>query len=262
MSNRLQRWGERALGQVHSVSPRTLSRFESEIGSSPFEEEAGFQEIEVETPTRRRSPRIVSERIEMVVPRSPEPEIVREKPPSVGMVKDAVPPPAAAEPPPPQEVSKLPAPRTIVAKPASVPEERERPQRSEPRPIENTPPLRPEPPPSRVSTETSLVRLKRFEEWIAKPPREKPALDEPDGLPAPKQVIVPTSPQPEPRAPAPAQLPPLPRAEPPRAAPPPIVVSIGTIIVRANPSIQPKPPAPPPGDGLAAFLARRTAGQP
>jgi hypothetical protein len=60
MKDRLQRWGERALGQVRSVSPRIASRFEPESAASPFEEKSGFREIEVETPARKQPLQIVS----------------------------------------------------------------------------------------------------------------------------------------------------------------------------------------------------------
>jgi hypothetical protein len=267
MSNRLQRWGERALGQVQSVSPRISSRFEPEMATNPLQEAAGFQEIEVEIPVRRQPLRVVPpEPDATIVPPSPQLTIIEEKRPPVSGVQEATPAPdVTAEPPsPPPEVFRPPSARTVIARPTPVPEESERPQRSEPRPLESVPPAPPQPPPpSPTLPETSLVALKRFQEWIATPPREKPSSPEPLAPPAPKEKeSVPTTRQTEARGPAPPQLPTLPRVEPPRAIPPPIVVSIGTIIVRANPSMVPKPVAPDPADSLAAFLARRTAGQP
>jgi hypothetical protein len=100
MNNRLQRWGERALGQVRSVSPRIASRFEPELGVSLFEEEGGFQEIEAETPGRTQPRRIVStEPVETSEPPSPQPNYATEQPAPVRVVKEEVPPPAATEPP-------------------------------------------------------------------------------------------------------------------------------------------------------------------
>ena len=263
MSNRLQRWGERALGQVHSVSPRISSRFEPETGASPLEEQDGFQEIEVETPTPRKPLRtVLSEPVETIVPPSREPEIIKEKPAPPRIVREEVPLPVAVEPPlPPPKVSAPAPPRTIVAPAAFVSEEPEQPQSPAAPTIEHAPSARPQPPPTQIS-ETSLVRLKRFEEWISTPPREKPS---PVEASAPRpHAQAPVAPQlsAETRVPAATtQLSPLGRPEPP-PAPAPIVVSIGTIVVRANPSAIPKPVTTPPAAGLAAFLARRTAGQP
>ena len=265
MNNRLQRWGERALGQVRSVSPRIASRFEPELGVSLFEEEGGFQEIEAETPGRTQPRRIVSaEPVETSEPPSPQPNYATEQPAPVRVVKEAVPPPAATEPPSSQPRDSKPlAPRTIIAEPASVPHEPQRRQRRQLQPRESSASASAEPPPPlRILTETSLVRLKRFEEWMATPPREKPSPPKPAGTPPPTPVPLPARLRTEARAPAPAQLPPTAQAAPPPAPPAPIVVSIGTIVVRANPSMLPKPVAAPPADGLAAFLARRTAGQP
>lgn len=261
MSNRLQRWGERALGRVHSVSPRISSRFEPETGTKPFEEQDGFREIDVETPAPRKPVRTMpTDPVESIVPRSREPEIITEKP-APRLVREEVPPPVSVEPPlPPPKVFAPARPRTIVTPPAFVSEEPERLPRPAARTVENTPSARPQPPATQIS-ETSLVRLKRFEEWISTPPREKPR---PVGASAPPpQAQVPILPKlpAEARVPATTQLPPLGRPEPP-PAPAPIVVSIGTIIVRANPSMIPKAVTTPPAAGLAAFLARRTAGQP
>ena len=265
MNNRLQRWGERALGEVRSVSPRIASRFEPELGVSLFEEEGGFQQIEAETSGRTRPQRIVpAEPVETAEPPSPQPEYGKEKSAPVRVVKEAVPLPAATEPPPsPPRVSKPPAPRTIIAEPASVPQESQRPERRELQPRESHASASAEPPPPpRVLTETSFVRLKRFEEWMAPPRHEKPNPPEPAATPAPTPVPLPARLRAKARAPAPAKLPPTAQAAPSPAPPAPIVVSIGAIIVRANPSMLPKPVAAPPADGLAAFLARRTAGQP
>jgi hypothetical protein len=262
MSNRLQRWGERALGRVHSVSPRISSRFEPETGTYPFEAQDGFREIEVETSAPRKPVRTVhSEPVETIVSPSREPEIITEKPAPPRIIREEVPPPVAVEPPlPPPKVSAPAPPRTIVAPPALVSEEPEQPPRPAARTVENTPSARPEPPPTQIS-ETSLVRLKRFEEWISTPPREKPTPVEASAPPPQAQVPIPPRLPAEARVPATTQLPPPGRPEPP-PAPAPIVVSIGTIIVRANPSMIPKAVTTPPAAGLAAFLARRTAGQP
>jgi hypothetical protein len=111
--------------------------------------------------------------------------------------------------------------------------------------------------------ETTLNRdWDRIREWIAAPPRERqlePAATlKPAKLPA-DQVIearVPERPAFSPPPPPPAHREPAP---PPPA---PIEVNIGTIIVRANPPVPPRPSVPSPAVSLAAFLARRNAGQP
>ena len=263
MSSRLQRWGERALGQVRSVSPRISSRFEPEMVASTSEEHGGLQEIEVESPVRSQPSRIVSSKpVEMNASTSPQPEIIEEKRAPVRIVRETVPPPAPVQPPPsPPKAPRPSTPRTIVAEPASVREEPERPQRPEPPLRESKASASPEPQPSRITTETSLIRLKRFEEWMTTPPRVKASIPEPSAAPSPKQEPVPPKLQAEAHAPTTREVPPLAPERPP-APPPPIVVSIGTIIVRANSAATPKAVPPRPAASLAAFLARRTAGQP
>src|SRR4029453_15138638 len=59
MTNRLQRWGERALGEVKSVAPRVASRFEPEPLTSTPGDISGFQEVAVETPAPKQPTRRV-----------------------------------------------------------------------------------------------------------------------------------------------------------------------------------------------------------
>jgi hypothetical protein len=265
MNERLQRWGERALGKVRSVSPRLSSRFEPETAASSVDEQAGFQEIDVETPApyRPRQPSS-SEPPAAVQAPPPEPEHIERKTETPRIAPKVIPHPSAIEPlPPPSQLPKPGVPRIIAAEPAFVREESKQPQRSEEDRDKITPPARPETPPSAKTADTSLVHVvKRLQEWIATPPRERAATQEPAQPPAPKREPPRATPRAETRAPTMPPSPPPARAEPAPVPPQPVVVNIGTIIVRANPAAAPRPPAPPPAAGLATFLARRTAGRP
>ena len=264
MNQRLQRWGERALGEVRSVFPRFSSRFEPETVASTLDEQAGFQEIDVETPAPHH-PRQLStpEPPAAVEAPPPEPEHIERKTEPPRIAPDAIQPPSAIEPlPPPPQLPKPAVPRTIVAKPPLVREESGPPQRSEEHRDKTTPPARTETPSTPRPADTSLVQLKRLQEWIATPPRERAATQKSAQPSAPKPAPSSATPRAETRAATVPRSPPPARAEPATAPPQPVVVNIGTIIVRANPAAAPRPPAPPPAASLATFLARRTAGRP
>jgi hypothetical protein len=268
MSNRLQRWGERALGQVQSVAPRVSSRFEPEPGASTFEDQEGFREVEVETPARTPpAPAAPWNPPQIITHPPPQPEPLDERPEPLRISARAIPPPATIDLPTPSSQRPEPVkPYERVSEPASRREEEtQQPRPSKTSPEERPQPLRPVPSRAPEVSEPSLVRLKRFQDWMAAPPREQPggaeALEPPVSGPMPfpgaRRASLSASP--------PIRLPSTRRDEPtpaPPPPPPPVVVNIGTIIVRANPAAAPKPVAPPPAASLATFLARRTAGEP
>lgn len=264
MTSRLERFGERALGQVQSVSPRVSSRFEPEPGASTPEEPTGFQEVDVETPAPRQARRVALPQSSAAAVELPPPKPERiEGPEPPRAAQDANPRPVAIErPSTPPQPSKPAAPRMIVAEPASKREENEKPQRDEEHRDEISLPLHTEKPAIPRVPETSLSGLKRLQEWIAAPPREREAAREPAPSPPPKPAPPLVTSRTAMPAPAPRLLQAPARDEPAPAPRPPVVVSIGTIIVRANPAAASRPAPPPPAASLATFLARRTAGQP
>ncbi len=266
MSNRLQRWGERALGQVQSVSPRVSARFEPEPGESTSEDQEGFREVEVETPARKPPGQAPWKPPAIITRPPPQPEPLDERPEPPRISAQAIPPPATIDLPTPSLQRSEPVkPQQRVAEPASRREETERPRSSKTPPEERQQPPRPVPSQAPEIPEPSLVRLKRFQDWMAAPSREQPSAPEPLEPPVSGPTPFPVTKRASQSASPPIRLLSTSRDEPtpaPLPPPPPVVVNIGTIIVRANPAAAPKPVAPPPMASLATFLARRTAGEP
>ncbi len=267
MSNRLQRWGERALGQVQSVSPRVSSRFEPEPGASTSEDQEGFREVQVETPSRKPpAPAAPWKPPEIIARPPPQLESLDETPEPPRVSAQAIPPPTTIDLPTPASQRSEPVkPHERVTEPVSLREETERPRPSKTPPEERQRPPRPVPSQAPAVPESSLVRWKRFQDWMAAPSREQPSAPEALEPPVSGPMPFPVTRRASLSASPPIRLPSTPRDEPtpgPPPPPPPVVVNIGTIIVRANPAAAPKPTAPPPAASLATFLARRAAGEP
>jgi hypothetical protein len=267
MTNRLQRWGERALGEVKSVAPRVASRFEPEPLPGPSDEISGFQEV-----------------VESIAPQLPKRPAPSPEPPAATKAVPPLPRLAADESKTSESIPIAPLPALSGVTPASMPPPR---QISEPSvhpiavetiadiepadpPVKRAPhrvtvsPPTVEPAPAKgtpvVRADRQLDReLDRLREWIAKPPLEEEPAPPPAAKAEPKvvdQVITAHAPERFASSPPPRSREPVP------APPPPVEINIGTIIVRANPAPAPRPSAPPPAAGLKAFLARRNSGQP
>jgi hypothetical protein len=268
MTNRLRRWGERALGEVKSVAPRVASRFEPEPFPGSSDEVIGFQEVSTES---------VAPFLPKGIAPSPKPpdatKAITPLPrPAVDESKTSESRPIAPRPAPSGNIqASLPAPRQIPeprVRPIAVEtiadiEPAELPTKRPPRHVEITQPTV-EPAPAKETrverADRQLDReIERLREWIAASPREEepapPTADK--AQPAVVDQVIMARVQERSAFPPPPQSP-----EPVPAPPAPVEINIGTIIVRANPAPAPRPSAPPPAAGLAAFLARRNSGQP
>jgi hypothetical protein len=268
MTNRLQRWGERALGEVKSVAPRVASRFEPEPLPGPSDEVSGFREVSVESVApqspKRPAPSPEPPAATKAVPPPPQPAVYESKTSESTPIAPRSAPSGVsdASPPPPRQIPEPPVHPIAVGTIADV-EPAEPPVKRAPHRVHISPPAV-EPAPAK---ETPVVRgdrqldreLERLREWIATPPLEEEPAPPPSSKAEPgvvDEVITARTPE---RFvfPQPARS-----REPVPAPPPPVEISIGTIIVRANPAPAPRPSAPPPAAGLKAFLARRNSGQP
>lgn len=268
MTNRLQRWGERALGEVKSVVPRVASRFEPEPLPGAAEEVSGFHEVSVESVAPRLpqlpTPSLESLPVAQAAPPPSAPRPVSPEKKTSESTPIAPPPPSAVshESPPPRRVPG-PSVRPVTMETIADLEPIKPPPKRTPRRVKITPATA-EPAGAKetplVPVERQLDReMERLREWIATPSREQ----EPATPPAAKAE--PTAAHQVITARVPERLafsPPPPAREPAPAPLPPVEINIGTIIVRANPAPAPRPSKPSPAAGLAAFLARRNSGQP
>jgi hypothetical protein len=278
MTSRLERWGERALGQARVLEPRIASRFEQAPASEPG--------IAADVPQLLRSP-----------PRAPDVgDRLVERQPAVAPAAHAgtprVPPPsslvsrgeASRAPATPsgilvhhsQPLPRLEQPEARAAR-LSAPAE---PQRSSPQTQarnqdreEAEPTLAPREP----SDSTPRARARSLDAALARLQAWMEQSDERIDRDADEQAVprLPAAPQREAAQPAtPATAAPValaPRLEPSHAdrsaiatppAPSRVEVHIGTIIVRSPSTQHSAPPQrPSPAAGLASFLARRTAGR-